>query len=78
MGKEVRNVCLVAGCNNKSKVRGLCENCFATARVAIATGQKTDAELVSCGLMLPMQKRGPKKKNPMSAALAAIPSKRTK
>ncbi len=68
--------CMTNKCTNGAHSRGLCQKCLSAIRAAINAGQVTDAELVSSGVMLAAQKRGPKSSNPIAAKLASLSKRR--
>ena len=50
---ETNNVeCLVPGCTNEAKSRGLCGNCYTAARNAVKGGKTTWEKLEKAGLAL--------------------------
>ena len=45
--------CLTKKCQNDAGTRGLCSPCYSTARIMMKTGQATEAQLISKGMMEP-------------------------
>jgi hypothetical protein len=50
-------MCIISGCNNKPVSRGLCPNCYSSARLAIKAGHTTWSALERVGLSLPPAKK---------------------
>ena len=49
--------CITAGCRNLAKHRGLCPNCYTTAREIVKKNRATWDELVEMGLVQPARPR---------------------
>jgi len=61
-----RPKCLVEGCDEPKKCRGLCAACYSIARLRVNSGLVTWSDLVSMGLALEVEERP---RNPFASAL---------
>lgn len=55
-----RKKCRTSLCRNKAQWRGVCRTCKRALDALIASGERTDAELVKIGAWAPMKTRGRK------------------
>lgn len=68
MPKRQDDRCIVPGCKNKRRWRGVCVACYFAAKAKITKGEYTDADLVKRKLWLPSNRSG----RPAKSALAKV------
>ena len=66
---ETRDECLAAGCPRPIYARGICRQCYESARRQIAAGRRSWDDLERLGVVLPAR---PLVRNPLTIALQAI------
>ncbi len=47
--------CLTKKCENDAGTRGLCQACYSTARIMMKSGQATEVQLISKGMIEPVR-----------------------